>query len=101
MSNEKEITNSKNNNGQGSGGFLKFLLIIACSLAFIPAVFIPWNRTEWVDDWHYYEYSSGFFLRALKIILIAISVITWIWFLYIKYQSIVNNQDNDSNDADA
>lgn len=97
MSNNKEtMKNQNDDNGQGSGGFIRFLLIIACSLAFIPAIFIPWNNTEWVDDWHYYEYSSGFFLRALKVILIAISVITWLILLYVKYKQIT--KDNDQNE---
>lgn len=86
-------------NGNENGkpiGFLRYLLILACSVAFVPAIFIPWNKTEWIDDWHYYEYSSGFFLRSLKVILIAVSVITWIMLLYIKYrQTIGNNGQND------
>ncbi len=75
------------------GGFLRFLLILACSVAFVPALSIPWNKTEWVDDWHFYEYSSGFFLRTLKVLLIAISVITWVVLLYIKYKQITDNDD--------
>ena len=92
--NKQEQTND--NEGGNRGGFLRFLLIFACSVAFVPAISIPWNKTEWVDDWHYYEYSSGFFLRALKVILIAISIITWLILLYVKYKQITN--DNDQNE---
>lgn len=75
-------------------GFLRFLLLLACAIAFIPALDIPWNKTEWIDDWHYIEHSSGFFLRALKVILIAISVITWLVLLYIKYKQVTNKNGN-------
>ena len=98
MSNKKETLNDPNDqneeNEQGLGGFLEMLLGIACSCAFIPAIFIPWSRTEW-HGMYYVEYSSGFFLRALKVILIAISVITWLLILYIKYM-----QGTDSNNQD-
>lgn len=77
------------------GGFLRFLFIIACGLAFLPAMSIPWNKTVWVDDWNYYEYSSGFFLRALKVVLIAISVITWIVLLYFKYKQMMDDNDKE------
>ena len=89
--NKQEQTND--NEGGNRGGFLRFLLILACSVAFVPAISIPWNKTEWVDDWHFYEYSSGFFLRTLKVLLIAISVITWLVLLYIKYKQITDNDD--------
>lgn len=95
MSNEKETMNDQNDeNEQSIGGFLKVLLGIACCFAWIPAIFIPWNRTEW-HGIYYVEYSSGFFLRALKVILIAISVIMWLLILYIKYMQGAegNNQD--------
>lgn len=77
---------TNDNEGGNRSGFLRFLLILACSIAFIPAISIPWTKREWVDDWHFYEYSSGFFLRSLKVILVAISVITWIVLLYVKYR---------------
>ena len=95
MSNKKETMNDQNDeNKQGIGGFLRYLLILACSLAFLPAIGIPWNRTEW-HGMYYVEYSSGFFLRALKVILIAISVITWLLILYIKYIQGTDNNNQD------
>ena len=85
MEDNNNIQEQNGNENGKPGGFLRFLLLIACSCAIIPGVLIPWNKTITVDDWHYYEESSGFFLRALKVILIAISVITWIITAYIKY----------------
>ena len=93
MENNNNIQ-EQNENGR-SGGFLRFLLILACCAAWIPAISIPWNKTIWVDDWHFYEESSGFFLRALKVILIAISAITWLILLYIKYRQITDNDGQD------
>lgn len=84
-----------NNENERRGSFLRFLLFIACGLAFIPAMEIPWNKKVWVDDWHFYEESSGFFLRALKILLIAVSVITWLIILYARYRKMIDNNGQD------
>ena len=75
-------------------GFLRSLFFFACLLAFIPSIFIPWNDEIWIDDWHYEIVSSGFFLRALKVLLIAVSVIAWVKYLYLQY--ISNNNDNEN-----
>lgn len=108
MNEYKEVSEQLNENKEQTqpqrnslfGGFFGFLLFIICSIAFIPALYIPWNKTEWIDDWHYYEYSSGFFLRALKVFLIVVSVIAWVIILYMLYQSIVNGNigDNDGSE---
>ena len=98
MSNKKKTLNDQNEeneeNEQGLGGFIRMLLWIACACACIPAGSIPWNRTEW-HGMYYVEYSSGFFLRALKVILIAISVIAWLIFLYGKYKEGVDGDNQD------
>ena len=75
-----------------------FLLIIICGLAFIPAIFIPWTKGVAVDYYNYVEVSSGFFLRALKVILFAISIITWIVLLYLKF---VQDYDENENNEDS
>ena len=95
MEDNNNIQEQNDNKNRIPGGFLGVLLYIACSIAFIPAIDIPWNKTIWIDDWHYYEESSGFFLRALKVILIAISVITLLVTLYVKYKDMENNDGQD------
>jgi len=96
MSNKKETLNDPNDqneeNKQGLGGFIRLLLWIACLFAGAFAGLVPWNRTEW-HGMYYVEYSSGFFLRALKVILIAISVIAWLLFLYVMYKRATDGND--------
>ena len=83
----EQLQEMNDGNEPSTEGFIRYLLLLACAVTFIPAIFIPWTKDVWLDDWHYVEVSSGFFLRSLKVILFAVSAITWIAVLYIKYMN--------------